>query len=386
MAFAPYKDTIALYYASQKLTPLTLHRIVFVGGGNVSPNAVIEAKKTTARVGQGIELSAAKSSDADRDSLTYEWNLGDGRTARGVDVTVTYPTKGSYVVMLTVRDGKGGRGQATTTISIGTPPTVRIERPVENTRFAVGDVFTLQGSASDAGGNPLPGSALSWEVRQHHSTHWHPFLSSSPGERVVLFPAPAPEDFLAATNSHLEILLTATDGDGLSTTVTRTIMPKPVWLDIKTNPAGIDVYLDDFRIVTPQKVLSWENHELQVRVGEVGDLVFTGWSDGGGQEHTISIPTGLREGTLEYIASFDSPDSVLNQQLPPPVAALLPRPVPQPAASPATPKPVSAPAPQPVASPIIDLRHIGDFSSGRSLSSTIALALVTVVVLLSNVQ
>ncbi|MCD6383850.1 MAG: PKD domain-containing protein, partial [Thermoplasmata archaeon] len=58
-----------------------------------------------------VTLSAAESKDPENHTLTYEWNLGDGTTATGVNVTHTYPTYGKYHVVLTVRDPYGGVSQ-----------------------------------------------------------------------------------------------------------------------------------------------------------------------------------------------------------------------------------------------------------------------------------
>ena len=46
--------------------------------------------------------------DADNDTLTYLWNLGDGSVALGATVSHVYTEGGSYPVTLTVDDGDGG--------------------------------------------------------------------------------------------------------------------------------------------------------------------------------------------------------------------------------------------------------------------------------------
>jgi len=210
MVFAPYKDSIALYFGAQKLSRFTLYRIAYVGGANRSPTAKIEAGATSAVVGERVQFNGRQSSDPDRDDLSQRWDFGDGRIFEGAAVTHSFSNNGTYTVVLTVDDGNGGIDQDSVEISIGSPPSVTIDQPQEGTRFAVGEVFTLQGSALDSEGNPLPDSALSWEVRQHHSTRYHPFLEATTGNGIELFPAPAPEDFLAATNSHLQFV----DGHG----------------------------------------------------------------------------------------------------------------------------------------------------------------------------
>ena len=55
-----------------------------------------------------VTLSAEKSKDPENHTLTYEWDLGDGTNATGIEVTHTYPALGTYRVVLTVRDPYGG--------------------------------------------------------------------------------------------------------------------------------------------------------------------------------------------------------------------------------------------------------------------------------------
>lgn len=60
-----------------------------------------------------VTLSAEESSDPENHTLTYEWELGDGTNATGVEVTHTYPATGKYRVVLTVKDPYGGVSQDT---------------------------------------------------------------------------------------------------------------------------------------------------------------------------------------------------------------------------------------------------------------------------------
>ena len=116
---------------------------------------------------------------------------------------------------------------------------------------------------------------------------------------------PAPEDLSAATNSFLEVLLTATDSNGLSATVSRIVMPNKVNLTFDSVPAGLDLMLDDFTITTPATVVSWEQHGLRV---EAPDQIAAGgiawgwqsWSHGGAQAHTIVVPAS----PASYSATF----------------------------------------------------------------------------------
>lgn len=306
MHFAPYKNTVALYYGAQRLSPFTLRRIVFVGGRNTAPTARMEVSVRVTVVGDIVHFDGRRSSDADDDPLSFVWDFGDGSTGAGRETSHVYNERGTYTVLLTVRDGKGGQNVDTAVLTIGVPPHAEIITPSEGTEFSVGEQFMAGGLAVDSNGNIIPPRAMTWEVRKHHSTHWHPFLAPTNGQQVELLPAPSPEDLLAATNSHLEIRLTATDSDGLSTTVSRIIQPRKVWVDLETTPPGVDLLVDDFRIKTPHRVLSWDQHALKLAAPGDDTHTFLSWSDGGDQDHTAVVRQNRKDEAMKYVAHFHS--------------------------------------------------------------------------------
>ena len=57
--------------------------------------------------------------DADGDTLTYEWELGDGTRATGPALSKTYLTGGAATITLTVTDGRGGSATDRRTITVG---------------------------------------------------------------------------------------------------------------------------------------------------------------------------------------------------------------------------------------------------------------------------
>lgn len=59
---------------------------------------------------------------------------------------------------LTVHDGRGGEDTVTMEIGIGDRPLPTIIAPPVGTTFAVGDIFTLYGSAVHGDGSILPDS------------------------------------------------------------------------------------------------------------------------------------------------------------------------------------------------------------------------------------
>ncbi|MBQ4819027.1 glycoside hydrolase family 48 protein [Aquimarina sp. MMG016] len=97
-------------------------------GGNTNPIADISATPVTGVAPLVVTFDASGSTDADGDTLTYNWDFGDGNTATGVTAENTFTTKGDYEVTLVVADGNGGEDQAIITIKatdeiIINPPT-----------------------------------------------------------------------------------------------------------------------------------------------------------------------------------------------------------------------------------------------------------------------
>jgi hypothetical protein len=185
---------------------------------------------------------------------------------------------GNYLVTLKVYNPEGQFDISTLTIQVGKPPIVKILSPSENQTFYVGQVLQLGGIATSAKGSILPNTSLSWEVQQHHGSHFHPFLDSTTGNYIKISPAPEPEDFIAATNSYLLIILTATDEDGLLTRVERKVYPINATIHVATIPKGLTVLLDEFQVKTPAKVMSWRNHKLRLNVENQGKYIFQYWN------------------------------------------------------------------------------------------------------------
>lgn len=79
----------------------------------VNTNPVADAGKDvtiyTKREGEKYtaHFDGSRSSDADRDNLSYNWAFGDGQTAEGVKVSHEYEQPGHYTAKLTVNDNSG---------------------------------------------------------------------------------------------------------------------------------------------------------------------------------------------------------------------------------------------------------------------------------------
>ena len=288
--FGPYKDVQALYVISRG-TGQSIRRIRYTGTENAAPVANFTISDA-ADVNEVIVFDGRNSFDEDGDAITFLWDFGDGDSSTQRITNHTYKVYGQFIVKLTVSDTLGQTNQVQSVIKVGVPPTATMISPKLDSRFAVGQEVTVFGNATNALGVSLNDTQISWEVRQHHSEHYHPFLDrqSGAGNGFKLDPAPSPEDFMAADNSYLEIIMYATDSYGLVTNVTRNIFPKKVFITIDSSPRGLEVLVDEYPVITPRNITSWENHKLRFNVFDQKNLTFASWSIGGARKTNFTVP------------------------------------------------------------------------------------------------
>ncbi|MGH2531440.1 MAG: DUF7594 domain-containing protein [Thermomicrobiales bacterium] len=309
MTFGPHQQTQALYYTTYAGGG-QVRRIAYTGQANRPPDAVVTADKTFGALPLTVRFDAGESSDPDGNPLSYAWDFGDGSDeGSGERISHTFTERDIFTVTLTVRDSRGATDTATITIDAGnTPPVPVISSPTADQTFRVGETITLTGSATDAEDGELDDSALSWRVTLHHADHTHPYLPPTTGNNVT-FQAPAPEDLLAATNSYLEIELTATDSNGLSRTISQDFQPRKVDVMFETAPSGLAIEVNGVTVTGPASVTSWEGYVLTANAPDQagpggGSVDWVSWSDGGAQTHEIITPAT----STTYTATFQTAD------------------------------------------------------------------------------
>lgn len=287
----------------------TVRRIRYFAG-NQPPNAVLVAAPTTGTAPLTVSFDASSSTDpdpADAGLLRYEWDFTDDGTvdARTAKATFTYPPGGPYTARLRVLDSLGVADTQTVAIQAGnSPPAAVIDSPATGTTFAVGQQLSFAGRATDPEDGALPAAALRWRLQQYHcfavnSCHVHTVQEWN-GVAGASFPAPDHE-----YPSYLELVLTATDNGGLSTTSTRRIDPRTVDLTFAANPGGLQVAVGSTVGTTPftrTVIQGSENTVSGITPQRAGgtDYTFAAWSDGGAQTHIITA--GTRPGS--YTATF----------------------------------------------------------------------------------
>ncbi|MCM2681399.1 glycoside hydrolase family 48 protein [Echinimonas agarilytica] len=109
------------------------------GGGDI--NIVPQGEFTAIVGGLEVSLDASASTDADGDSMSFSWDLGDGQSASGVSLNHTYAASGSYEVVLTVTDGQGGSDLVSQIVNVSgglsSPPNAMFSSDVNNLSLSV---------------------------------------------------------------------------------------------------------------------------------------------------------------------------------------------------------------------------------------------------------
>jgi glucose/arabinose dehydrogenase len=275
-----------------------------------TPVAKIGASATSGTAPLTVEFDGSGSTDPAGAALSYTWDLdGDGTFGDSTDAkpSFTYTHNGVYTVRLRVGDAAGTTGTTTQTITVGPPPTVHIDTPSATTTWAVGDTIGFSGSATDGSGNELPASALRWGLDLRHC--WVYDLTSCHTHHIGDFDGVASGSFVAPDHeypSHLELSLTATDADGLSSKVVLPLYPHTADITVDTAPAGLKVGFGSEAPVTPFTRTVLANSALAVSAESpqswgAASYVFGSWSDGGAQTHAIHAPAS---GTASYSATY----------------------------------------------------------------------------------
>jgi len=294
--------------------------VIAPSDGNRAPTAVLTATPTNGKPAPlTVNFSSQGSSDPEGSQLGYSWDFGDNTTSTDANPTHTYTVVGNYVATLTVSDGEK-TDQATQTIYVGnTAPSVQITSPVDESKYNAGTTISFTGTATDGEDLTLPDSAYRWTVIFHHSEHIHPFADNIIGKSGSI---EIPTDSSQLSNTWYEIKLTVTDSQGLSSTQSVEVRPNLVNVTYSANNPNVVFTIDG----QPHQGSYSEQGVVGVRhvLGAMSpqpdgenQLVFSRWSDGGGQQHTITTPASdtaysVTFDTFVPHATFD-PGAILNQ-------------------------------------------------------------------------
>jgi len=315
----PYGDIVhltegpdgALYYVDLGYSDISgtfgvskIRRIKYVQS-NQAPIAVASANPTSGPTPLDVSFSSAGSSDPEGRPLSYAWTFGDGATSTEANPKHTYTSAGTYTARLTVSDGVNSTASPPITVSAGNRPVATILSPQDGSFFQAGDTITYAGDATDTEDGALPASAFSWNIDFLHEGHVHPGVPVI-GTKTGTFTIPSSgHDF--SGNTRYRISLTVTDSDGLTSAQSVIIYPRKVNLTFGTVPSGRTLYLDGIAKATPfvYDTLVGFSHTIEARDQTVGSTsyIFQSWSDGGAQQHSITVPNTDQAYTATYSQS-----------------------------------------------------------------------------------
>ncbi|WP_211266848.1 LamG-like jellyroll fold domain-containing protein [Nonomuraea candida] len=293
----PGGDLFAVDYAGG-----TIVRYIY---DNTPPSAVVSASPTSGAAPLTVNFSAAGSTDADGDPITYAWDLdGDGELDDSTSATPshTYTQPGSPVVRLRVSDDRGGQDDATVTVNVAnTAPQATITAPTSTTTWAVGQSISFSGTATDAQDGTIPGSRMRWALIMHHcpsTCHEHEITTFTGTSGT--FQAPDHE-----YPSHLELRLTATDAHGLTDTESVLLQPRTVQLTFASAPAGLRLGFNGEQVATPftRTVIVGSSNSVSAPSPQDSggqSHAFASWSDGGAASHQVVAPATATTYTATY--------------------------------------------------------------------------------------
>jgi glucose/arabinose dehydrogenase/PKD repeat protein len=287
-----------------------IHRLSY-SSDNTSPVAVPKITPANGMVPLVVQFNATGSSDPDGDSLTYQWDFGDGSRSSAATGSHTYQQAGAYQATLTVSDGRGGTTSATVPVLAGASiqMAVKVTSPTgaARTKYRVGDKLRFSASAKDVGGAGIPASNYSWHLAIHHcytATNCHIHDGGTiGGVSSGTFTAPDHE-----FPCYLTVDLTVSvPGTGQTMTKSVRVDPQTAQLKLVTKPTGVKLKLsaDEFTGTAPITKTFVVGHLLSVSAPAQQTVAghryrWQSWSDKKPATHTVVVPASATTLTATY--------------------------------------------------------------------------------------
>jgi glucose/arabinose dehydrogenase len=276
-----------------------VYRVTFDPAGR--PHAEASANPVYSDPRQPVQFSSTGSTPPNGGGpLGYEWDFGDGSpVATGANPTHSYASDGAYPVRLTVTSGAKSDTDTVVVHPGNAAPPDGLQLTATPPLYRGGQLLTLTGAANDEG-TTLPASSLDWTVLLRHGGHIHPVRSwADVGE--VSFTVPATHD----ADSHFEVILTATDAKGATTSKTFLVQPETAPLALRSVPPGAPLSYAGSVFVTPADLTAAVGFRTTLTAPDSfssggRNYSFSSWSDGGARQHEIEIGPGGRTLVASY--------------------------------------------------------------------------------------
>jgi len=285
----------------------TLWRVFYTGSNkpfiSVNPQSIL--------VSQGEDASFITAASGE-EPLFYQWqqNQVDIPGANGAEFSIqnSMLADSGAIIRCMVSNSLGADTSLEAELRVTTSqrPEPEILTPIENSNYRAGDLISFSGHANDPEEGELPATDLRWKIDFHHHSHTHPGLiptsGITSGEYLI------PQTGETSDDVWYKIHLTATDGSGLSKTVTREIFPFKTQFHVQTIPDHLPVHVESDHLTSPVSITSVVGILRQIEVESfVNTLdsihVFRQWSDG---DTNLSRTFAAADDTITYTAIYDT--------------------------------------------------------------------------------
>ena len=289
-----------------------VRRIVY-SPGNAPPRPRSTATPAAGPAPLEVQLSAAGSSDPDGDALSYTWDFGDGTTVTGAEAVHTF-ARGSYLVRLTARDGRGLDETTSLWVDAGNaPPQIELDVPA---LASLGTSITARATAVDDEDGAV---AADIGVVLVHGDHRHP-LATGIGE----LPFTLTPDHDA--DSWYEVTARASDRYGREGIERRRVDVRSVPLTLTSEPEGAPLSYAGQQVTAPVNRPAAVGFRTTVSAAERferdgREYRFAGWSDGGAAIHDITVPDGPARFVARYTTALEPPPAAVLPPLRPATSA-----------------------------------------------------------------
>ncbi|MDP3890535.1 PKD domain-containing protein [Nocardioides sp.] len=188
-----------------------VYRIDYVSG-NRAPIASASADVTSGPAPLTVQFDSTGSRDPDGETITYEWDFGDGSPVSTEESpSHTYTEEGNFTARLTVTDPGGRTAVSNIDIVVGnTAPTVKLTVPLNGGFFEFGDTLRYEVEVTDPeDGEDIDCDRVVVQPALGHDEHSHGYeqYTGCSGQ----FPLPGDEGHTGA-NIFGTVTATYTDG------------------------------------------------------------------------------------------------------------------------------------------------------------------------------
>lgn len=178
-------------------------------------------------------------------------------------------------------------------------PTATLLSPASGSTYAMGQVISLSGSASDPETGTLKGPDLRWFYRYYRNGSLVTTAQIGSGLNVNWT---VPNTSETGTNVNYRIYLVARDPQGGRDTVWVPIQPRLRNITLQTLPSGLSVVANSQTVASGQQVPFIEGYRLPLDVLDPqSDHIFQSWSVGGTQQQTFTVPASDLTITCQFV-------------------------------------------------------------------------------------